>query len=67
MFFKKKDSPVSKEITYISSENAPKKVSVSEKNRDALQELNRSKMLFRLTSQVEETHVISICSVSSAP
>ena len=52
MFFKKKDSPVSKEITYISSENAPKKVSVSEKNRDALQELNRSKMLFRLTSQV---------------
>ena len=59
MFFKKKDSPVSKEITYISSENAPKKVSVSEKNRDALQELNRSKMLFRLTSQVEETAVVA--------
>ena len=59
MFFKKKDSPVSKESTYLSSENAPKKVSVSEKNRDALQELNRSKMLFRLTSQVEETAVVA--------
>jgi len=59
MFFRKKNKFKSKTAILINSEGSPKKISISPKNLDILQEMNRSKMISRLTSQVEETAVVA--------
>lgn len=59
MFFKKNNLFKSSTNISVSSEITPKRISISEKNLDILQEMNRSKMISRLTNQVEETAVVA--------
>lgn len=65
MFFRKNNDFKSKKAIPMSSDNAPRNTYISEKNLELLQEMNRSKMISRLTNQVEETAVVADGLISS--